>query len=979
MINEGELRVQLERFRGPKGERGDGVIPVDATLTQAGEAADARVTGEEIAWLREALEQRMGRQTAFSAAERLDGWLFSKDGVHEEPVRLPHTCNAQDCTTAAMYRGKTMYRCTQRIDVVEGRKYYLLFQAVGQMCTLYVNNARVTAHYGGYTPFIADISGFVTAGDNEIRVTADNAKNLESIPVAGDFALGNGIYRGAYLLTCAGVGYDPEAYGSDKMHVTQADVTRERALFRVQSRVMNLFKAGETVTLRTVMRGEQGCLIDERMTVDIPAGKEFDFDRTYSIQAPRLWQGLNDPHLYEISQSLIREGTEIERLSVAQGLRALAVDADEGFMLNGKPYPLRGVALHEDAPDRFMALTDADVEQLGHTIGELGATFVRLAHYPHDRRVFAMLDRMGVIVQTEIPWVDECGVNATETYFERIKKNCGEMIREYYNHTCIAFWGLSNELGNTHEDNPQGRFDAAKAKAWHNTLYAYAKEWDNSRLIGYVTDSTGQTGWDADWCGMNIYKGWYGGTFDEFGGVIDSVRSAGTMALSEYGAGANPAHHSETPLTTTVTGNGGARHDEEYQCLLHEAYLDQIVARPWLLFTAAWTLYDFASPARMEGGLKGVNDKGLITRDRKTKKDAFYLYKAYLGGETVVHICGKRFASRDTARMTIKAYANTASVQLYVNGEWAQTLAAPDGENETGVVWTFEPLTDTGRLEIEVRGYDAQGALLGCDTAAFYNAYVPVPETSYSWDLTGNVGYVPLESYGSAYTLYAEFEDSVGEIVCGDENQKAHFVVTTKSADDTTGYGVASFGFMNDGGTKKFVGYSHALGSSALARTNVARTALMMQNEVGTYFNIQQSTLAENVGKTILINNLGLYKAESGAQYMPQASFTGVVCAHHGYMYINSTTDVYAGIDEPLENFATAQALNAALEAGTIHAATSGARLKALIFYADTCYTNKADVLFNRLNAQIDIRFDENGRPYNAGTSGALICSERTA
>ena len=636
----------------------------------------------------------------------LDGWEFSKANAAEtETVSLPHTCNADDGKSAAMYFGETVYERNISLakQDLQGN-LYLLVEYAGQKCDVYVNGNLAASHAGGYTPFTVRLNPYAVPDSNRLRIVCGNTLDFDIIPVSGDFNRCNGLYGGVYIAKCGAISFTPDGYGPDRIKLTQVSAGAERADLRIQGHILGVRGAETECGLAVTVSGPDGEKVRETVRCTVPP-EGLDFDRTVSVLSPVLWQGVENPHLYTAAVSIEQSGAVLDRAECKTGFRTFQLDAEKGFLLNGMEYPLRGFAMHQDGPGTAIARTAEQIDQDLEAVMDCGCNFLRLAHYPHSGYMLRRCDELGIIVQTEIPWVNHCGTKASDAYFANIRTAMQEMIQKTQNHPSVVFLGMSNELNGSHlpsgTADQQGAFDYPLALSKSRELYSYAKGLAPDRLIGLSThDNTflGQTAkikeWSfTDWIGTNQYKGWYGGKFDDFGNKLDSYRSGcPCLAVTEYGAGANPQTHSDNPMDTTNTGSGGARHDEEYQNLFHESYLKQIAARPWLVFTSAWALFDFAVAARKEGGINYQNDKGLITYDRQTKKDAYYLYRAYFGGASpTVYITSRRFAERTTENIVIKAYSDCESLKLYRDNVLIQTLAAP---KET-VVWEFDPAAFT--------------------------------------------------------------------------------------------------------------------------------------------------------------------------------------------------------------------------------------------------------------------------------------------
>ena len=443
--------------------------------------------------------------------------------------------------------------------------------------------------------------------------------------------------------------------------------------------------------------------------IALPAGARQMLSEEIQLDKPHLWNGVKDPYLYTLE---IKAGKD--KISSEVGFRYFSIDRDKGFSLNGRPYPLRGVSMHQDLAGKASALTEKDIEADYAVVKELGCNFLRLAHYPHNEYAFRLCDRMGIIVQTEIPWVNICGVNATPAYFENIHTQMYEMITSLYNHPSIVFWGMWNELDNWgNKEEFQGKLDARRVVDETARLYQYAKSLDRTRYVGLTDDSIFRrdfyTELKADYYSENRYYGWYS-TYGDFSGLTTAMNHiretmGGPCNVSEYGVGVNPFCHTwkEEDIRRYKDDR---RHVEEYGNLSHEAHVQQIAAMPWLNFTSLWILFDFPVADRKEGFVDSedgvnyvenpermyMNDKGLVTRDRKTKKDSFYLYKSWWNHDVeTVYIAGRRLLKRPAgSQFTLTVYSNASRLTLLRNGV---EVASQENSGEiTGVIWKFPDL-----------------------------------------------------------------------------------------------------------------------------------------------------------------------------------------------------------------------------------------------------------------------------------------------
>lgn len=650
----------------------------------------------------------------------LKQWQFRLDTDSVwRTVNLPHSCNSVDGQSSSYYRGTTHYRCT--VDVQSVAPSHLLFKSAAQSAVVKVNGKQLMLHKGGYTPFSVDVTQALVPGQNLIEVDCNNEMDLTMAPVSSDFVKNNGLHDKVFLIEHSSLYADLHSMGYRGIHVVQQDINAKQANIVVQSRLVNAANSAAQCSMRAWLTDSNGKTVAEHFSqINIGACDTVAVNLPLSLRKPHLWQGTDDPYLYTAHFEVTAEGFVQEQCTARVGLRSMALDPDKGFLLNGKPYLLRGFSYHQDKFNRASAVTEADIDRDFEIIDELGCNMLRLAHYPHNEYTFDKCDERGIIVQTEIPWVNECGGDTTRysqhEYEENLVAMFSEMIAGHYNHPCVAFWGMWNELGGSHANRPQGQLDAQFLVHVTNRLYALGRQLDATRFygfadMGYGMDIAGlKRGVNYDYWGSNKYYGWYSDAqrpenASRMAEFIDKVRQRGEIAsITEYGAGSSPFCHSEDPASTTGPSTGGARHDEEWANIVHEEHVRLISQRPWLIFTSCWVLFDFAVADRREGYLVSTdgihtttdpdklytNDKGIVSRDRQQKKDAFYLYKAWWNSAPTVYISSRRFAQRPSYQITIKVYSNAQQLTLLQNGKPVQTLkACPD---VSGVIWTFNPV-----------------------------------------------------------------------------------------------------------------------------------------------------------------------------------------------------------------------------------------------------------------------------------------------
>ena len=622
------------------------------------------------------------------------GWYFTgPKGVRQE-VELPHTWNAKDGQDGGndYWRGTCSYdaRFVKPTYDTEAERVYLQFHGVNASATVYLNGQVVTTHNGGYSTFRVDVTE-VLQEENYIKVDVDNSVNDKVYPQKADFTFYGGIYRDVELLIVSKEHFSLDYYGGPGIqYTTQLD--GETAKVSVRTYLCEeAQKSGAKVQIQ---------LLDDVGTV-VAEGQGTEAELL--IEKAHLWDGLNDPYLYRIVATLTKEEQILDEVSCNCGVRTFSFSPKDGFYLNGRHYPLHGVSRHQDWRGIGNAITIENMETDMELIREVGANTIRLAHYQHCQYFYDLCDRVGMIVWAEIPYISEHMPNGRENTFSQMK----ELIVQNFNHPCIVTWGVSNEITISGRRHKKDMLDN------HRALQRLCEEMDPTRPttlacfamclhwnpVAHITDLVG----------WNLYLGWYVPGFflnDLWIGLWHLLYPNRCLCYSEYGAEGMPNLHSKRPRRGDNT--------EEYQCKYHEFMLECFKRHPYMWGTYYWNMFDFAADARDQGGEPGMNHKGMITFDRKIKKDTFYLYKAYWTDEPMVHLAGKRYEYRTGKTTEITVYSNQREVALYHNGK---LVATKQGEK----VFKFKiPLGEVNRLEVRA------GALT--DEAVIYKTNMARPE-----------------------------------------------------------------------------------------------------------------------------------------------------------------------------------------------------------------------------------------------------------
>lgn len=643
------------------------------------------------------------------------GWKFLRSDANgaEQPqfddgawqtVDLPHTWNAKDGEDGGnnYYRGPGWYRRHLDLSSVApntaGKSFFLKFDAAATVADVYVNGKAAGTHKGNFAAFCFDITPLLhTTGDNVIAVRVNNAHREDVAPLSGDFTIFGGLYRDAHLLVLNNLSISPLDYASSGVYVRQVKISPERADLEIKTALRNADDAEKSATTRCTILDQEGHAVQTAdVAGTIPAQGEGMMTETLAVDHPHLWNGRKDPYLYTARVDLLENGKVVDSVTQPIGLRFFHVDPNTGFSLNGQSYPLHGVNRHQDWLDEGWAITPAQHEEDVRLIEELGCTGLRMSHYQHAQHFYDLCDRDGEVVWAELCMVNQIGQSAE--FADITKQQLTELIKQNFNHPSIMFWGLFNELRFKPTDK---RADGKPAWQLVSDLNDLAHQLDPSRLTTAASNQKVDhpMNFITDVIALNRYFGWYSPGVDNWGKELDSFHAQfpnRCIAISEYGAGASIHQHEADP---TRPKPGGPWHPEEWQNVVHEQAWNAMKERPWLWGEFLWCLHDFANDARHEGDHPGRNDKGLLTYDRATKKDAFFWYKANWSDEPVIYITSRRFTPRSLTTETIKVYSNCDSVELKLNGQSIGSRTSPDHI----FLWNDAPMP-AGENQLQVTG-----------------------------------------------------------------------------------------------------------------------------------------------------------------------------------------------------------------------------------------------------------------------------------
>ena len=626
----------------------------------------------------------------------------------EVRVDLPHTWNAQDALSGKIDYKRGIGNYEKKLFVQsqwKGKRLFLRFEGVNSIANVFINRKHIGEHRGGYGAFVFEITDRVEYGkDNSILVRVNNGEQLDIMPLVGDFNFYGGIYRDVHLLVTDEICISPLDYASPGVRLIQDSVSHEYACVRALIDLSYGSDKLRELELNIILSNAGKVVKEKNEKVTLYPDSVSQKEMRIELNNPHLWNGRQDPFLYQVEVSLLHNGEILDQVIQPLGLRFYRIDPDEGFFLNGEHLPLRGVCRHQDRSEIGNALHPEHHEEDAALMLEMGVNAVRLAHYPQATYFYDLMDKLGIVVWAEIPFIgpggyEDKGFVDSPSFRTNGKEQLKELIRQHYNHPSICVWGLFNELAE-YGDNPV---------EYINELNVLAHQEDTTRPTTSASNQSGKINFVTDLIAWNRYDGWYGGTPQDLGKWLDWMHKEYPeirIAISEYGAGASIYHQQDSLVKTNPTSWW---HPENWQTYYHIENWKAITERPFVWGSFVWNMFDFGAAHRTEGDRPGVNDKGLVTFDRKVRKDAFYFYKANWNKEDpMIYLIGKRNIIRVQRQQTIIAFSNQPEAELFVNGkscgkvetdrysilEWKHVILTP-GKNKIEVKTTNKKQTLT--------------------------------------------------------------------------------------------------------------------------------------------------------------------------------------------------------------------------------------------------------------------------------------------
>ncbi|TCU58064.1 beta-galactosidase [Novosphingobium sp. PhB57] len=647
-----------------------------------------------------------------AASERplAEGWHFVKsdaagaeapafDDRAWQSVSVPHTYNAQDSgiggakargePEGVYYRGPAWYRLGFAASPQAVKRYLLNFGGVSLKAEVWLNGRRLGQHKGGYGAFRFDATEALRSGDNVLAVRVDNARDTQIAPLNGDFNVFGGLARAVGLIEEDALAFDRLDHAGPGVQVRTTSLKGREAAVALTAALSNARTSAARFSLDTRVLDAAGQVVARASrTVLLGAGEKTSIEQSLALHNARLWQGVKAPYLYRVVTEIAESGRVIDSASVPLGVRTVAVRKDGTFLLNGAPYPLHGVNLQ--LPTRFgrgPVVTDAEIDEDLGLFAEMGATGLRLAHMQHPSRVYERADELGLLVLTEVPLIDDH--DPSDAFRENLVEQMRELIAQTGNHPSVALWGIGNEIRKS---------DAASNRIL-SELQATAKALDPTRPTTYAhccLDDSDPIAQHSDTVSYNRYFGWYWTNSEDIGPWADALHAkmpGRPFGVSEYGAGASVLHQ-EDPVMKRPESNG-YWHPEQYQTDFHIKHWREMKKRPFLWSSFVWVGIDYPSFKRNEGDRPAINDKGLVTEDRKTRKDAWYWYQANWSDTPMLHLASRRDVNKRTQRVVAQAFTNRPEVEMRLNGgAWTKVPV-----DDHIAAWTVDLAPGSNRVE----------------------------------------------------------------------------------------------------------------------------------------------------------------------------------------------------------------------------------------------------------------------------------------
>ncbi len=619
-------------------------------------------------------------------------WRFRKENGEWETVTIPHTWNGQDGQDGTgMWRGKGIYEREISFSEEEWKKsLYLEIGAASLVSSVYINQHQVYTNTCPYAMYRVPINEYIKNGKNIISIEVDNSHNEEVYPHMADFSFYGGLYRNVSIIAAEKIHFDYLDGSRDGIYLSAEQLEKNRWNLNIKGSVIN-----EDIECKAIVKckllNENDIVCQKEIEVSVKGHADFSMD--VSVTNPHLWNGVKDPYLYQVVVTMEADGKVMDERKIPFGFRSIQITADKGLFLNGEHIKIRGVARHQDFGNLGCAITEKEMNKDMELIQELGANSVRLSHYQHDDYFYRLCDEKGILAWAEVPFIST--PPTSKEAFANIREQMERLVKQCYNHCSIYCWGVQNELSVTGEN--EALYDYVRE------MEQYVKKLDSTRYTAeaniYSVENTSMLNQLTDIVGYNLYYGWYYKTIPDLQVRLDAFHEECPnmpLLVTEYGVDTNPMYHSYHPQVKDYS--------EEYQLEFCKNAIQAFEEREFVTGSYVWNMADFGSENRDEGGRKGQNMKGLVTMDRRLKKDAFYLYKAYWSKSPFVKLSGSRFVNRHKEENNLTVLSNLSELQLFVNDVLIETRDTAEPVTQFRI-----RLSKIGKNEIKVKGFDENG------------------------------------------------------------------------------------------------------------------------------------------------------------------------------------------------------------------------------------------------------------------------------
>ncbi len=588
-------------------------------------------------------------------------------------VRIPHTWNDRPVQRInegeGFHLGKGWYKKSfNSMPGWQNKRIFIRFDAVGTQAIVKLNDKIIGKHNGPYSAFCYEITDFVEPGKNMLEVEVSNLANYDMTPSESRLQTSfGGIYRPVNILVSENTCISPLDFASSGIYLTPNNVSIKGADLNIQIKTSSI-SSKSNVEAKAILRDNNGRVVKTiKRIVFIPIG-ESQIDLNTHVENPHLWDGVRDPYMYSVETTLTSsEGLLFDKVVQPLGFRYFSFSPKEGLTLNGQYYDVYGTSRWQDWENEGFAISTKHDSIDIDLMEELGCTGARFGHYQQDETILNLTDTKGIVSMAELSLIPPN--SKTEAFHASCRQQLTELIKQLYNHPSIIVWNLLNEIYPSEERV--------------RDLHELAHSLDSIRPTSVVYNQPikpEQKGWYnvADIVCSNKYPWWYAKSSDDFGNAgvfaerledIRSVRPDVVYGVTEYGAGGCVTQHQQNPKAPEDT-KYGRFFPEEYQSLTHEKQWNLLAGHKEYWCKLVWNLADFTWSTASRGDMIGRNHKGLVTHDRKVKKDAFFFYKANWNKKLpTLYITSRRHVEREDMITPVKIYSNCKDVELFVNGE----------------------------------------------------------------------------------------------------------------------------------------------------------------------------------------------------------------------------------------------------------------------------------------------------------------------